>query len=111
MKFYEKVGFAITEEVDPINHPGMWEDTIKEIYYVGDLVTPMTSRWILNQQINDDLRITNKLSIVADPFAERNFHAIKYIWFKGTKWKVISVEVDRPRLILTTGGIYNGEQD
>lgn len=109
MKFYDKVGFAVTEEVDPVNHPGMWEDHIKEIYYVGELVRNMDSRWISTQQVNEDLHINNKISILADPFAERNFHAIKYIWFKGTRWKVVSVEVDRPRLILTTGGEYNGD--
>ena len=110
-KFYEKVGFAITKEVDPINHPGMWEDVIEEHYYVGETVTNTTGRWILNQQINDDLRINNKLKILSDPFSDRYFSKIKYIWFKGVRWKVISIEVDRPRLILTTGGEYNGEQD
>lgn len=109
MKFYDKVGFAVTREVDPINHPGVYEDTIEEIYYVGELVTQISSRWITTQQINDDLNITNKISILADPFAERNFHAIKYIWFKGSRWKVTNVEVSRPRLILTTGGVYNGQ--
>ena len=110
-KFYEKVGFAITEEVDPVNHPGMWEDTIVERYYVGETVVPITGRWILNQQVNDDFKINNKLSIVSDPFSDENFSSIKYIWFKGTRWKVVSVEIQRPRLILTTGGIYNGEQN
>ena len=107
MKFYDKVGFAVTEELDPDEHPGMWVDDIKEFYYVGELVRNLDSRWISTQQVNDDLRINNKISILADPFAERNFHAIKYIWFKGVRWKVISVEVNRPRLILTTGGEYH----
>lgn len=107
-KIYEKVGFAITEETDPINHPGVYVDTIKEEFYVGDLVTNMSSRWMDTSQINKDLRINHKISIVADAFAENNFHAIKYIWYKGVRWEVTSVEVLRPRLILTTGGEYNG---
>lgn len=107
-KFYDKVGFAITEEVDPVNRPGIYVDTIKEYWYVGDLVYNMNSRWIDTSQLNPDLRINNKISIVADPFAYQNFHAIKYIWYNGVRWKVISVEVARPRLILTTGGEYNG---
>lgn len=108
-KFYDKVGFAVTEEVDPINHPGVYKDTIHEEYYVGDLVYNMNSRWMDTSQALDDLRINNKISIIADAYAEQNFHAIKYIWYKGTRWKVVSVEVSRPRLILTTGGVYNGE--
>lgn len=106
-KVYEKVGFAITAEVDPINRPGIYEDTIQEEYYVGELVSNTSSRWIDTSQKMDDLRINNKISIIADAFAEQNFHAIKYIWYKGVKWKVVSVEVLRPRLILTTGGVYN----
>ena len=107
-KYYDKIGFAITLETDPINHPGVYEDTIKEEYYVGDLVANMNSRWMDTSQINKDLKINNKISIVADAFAENNFHAIKYLWYRGVKWEVISVEVLRPRLILTTGGKYNG---
>lgn len=107
-KFYDKVGFAETIEVDPINRPGIYKDTIHEGWYVGDLVMNMSSKWIDTSQLNDDLRINNKISIVADPYAYQNFHAIKYIRYKGVKWKVVSVEVSRPRLILTTGGVYNG---
>ena len=106
-KFYDKVGFAVTAEVDPINRPGIYEDTIHEEWYVGDLVVNMSSRWVDSTQKNEDLRINNKISIVADAYAERNFHAIKYIWYQGVKWKVVSVEVARPRLILTTGGEYH----
>ena len=106
-KFYDKVGFAVTQEVDPVNRPGIYKDVIKEEWYVGDLVVNMTSRWVDTSQKNDDLRINNKISIVADAFAYQNFHAIKYIWYNGVKWKVVGVEVSRPRLILTTGGVYN----
>ena len=107
-KFYDKVGFAITQEVDPINRPGIWEDTIVEEWYCGDFVSNTVSRWIDTSQKLDDLRINNKISIVADAFAEQNFHAIKYVCYNGVKWKVTSVEPIRPRLILTTGGEYNG---
>jgi len=106
-KFYDKVGFAITTEVDPVNRPGIYEDVLTERYYVGDLVVNMNSRWIDTTQKLDDLRINNKISIVSDPFSDQNFYAIKYIWYRGVRWKVVSVEVLRPRLILTTGGEYH----
>ena len=106
MKFYDKVGFAVTEEVDPVNRPGIYKDVIKEGWYVGDFLYNITSKWMSSSQANDDLRINNKISIVADAFAEENFHAIKWIRYNNVKWKVVSVEIARPRLILTTGGEY-----
>ena len=60
-------------------------------------------------EVNDDLNINMTLSIVADPFAYQNFHQIKYAEYMGSKWKVSSIEVQYPRLILTLGGVYNGE--
>lgn len=106
-KFYEKVGFAVTKEVDPINRPGIFKDVIEDHWYVGDPVTNITGRWLDSSQVNDNLKIAQKFSIVADPYAYRNYHAIKYIWYMGVRWKVTFVEVNRPRLVLTTGGEYN----
>ena len=110
MRFYDKVGFAITREVDPVNKPGIYTDVIEEGWYVGDFLYNITSKWVSSTQANDDLRINNKISIVADAFAEQNFNAIKYIRYNGVKWKVVSVEIARPRLILTTGGEYHDQQ-
>ena len=58
-------------------------------------------------KLNDDVNISNEISIVADPFAYQNFHAMRYVEFMGAKWKISSVEVQYPRLILTVGGVYN----
>jgi hypothetical protein len=33
-----------------------------------------------------------------------------YVEFMGAKWKISNVEVQYPRLILTIGEVYNGEQ-
>ena len=60
----------------------------------------------MGEHLNDNLNVDNKISIVADPFAYENFHAIRYVWWMGTKWKVISAEVQYPRLILTIGGVF-----
>ena len=32
---------------------------------------------------------------------------MRYVEFMGAKWKISSVEVQYPRLILTVGGVYN----
>lgn len=57
-------------------------------------------------EINDNINISNELSIVADPYAINNFYKMRYAYFRGIKWKVTDVEVQYPRLILTLGGVW-----
>lgn len=104
-KFYGAIGYAVTEETKP----GVWKEQITERMYFGDL-TRNTSKLQSTDQLNDDINVANEVSIVADPFANENFHSMKYVEFMGAKWKITSVEVQYPRLILTVGGVYNGEQ-
>lgn len=103
-KFYGPIGYAETIE----KSPGVFKDAITVRNYSGDLLSN-NSRWSSSSEsTNDDLNINNRFSILADPYAYQNFHSMKYIEFMGTKWKINSVEVRYPRLILTTGGVYNG---
>ena len=60
--------------------------------------------------VNDNINISNRISIVADPYAIQNFHTMRYATFMGTKWKVKSVNVNYPRLILSLGGVWNGNE-
>lgn len=101
-KFYGPVGYAETVETIP----GVWEEQIKEHYYRGDVIRN-TRRLQSSDKVNDDIEISNEISIVADPFAMGNFHAIRYVGFMGAKWKVTSVEVNYPRLVLSIGGVWN----
>lgn len=103
-KFFGAIGYAETKETTP----GVWEEQITERTYYGDL-TRNTRRLQTSDKLNDDINVTNEISIVADPFAYQNFHSMKYIVFMGAKWKIESVEVQYPRLILTVGGVYNVE--
>jgi hypothetical protein len=102
-KWFGKIGYADTVETKP----GVWKEQITERNYYGD-ITRNTRRLQTSNQVNDDLNISNEISIVSDPYANENFHAMKWIEFMGTKWKISSVEVQYPRLILTIGGVYNG---
>lgn len=104
-KWYGKIGYIKTEEVEP----GIWEPQVTELPYFGDVLR-VSSKWSTTSKVNDDLNISNQVSIVADPFALQNFQSIKYIEFMGALWDVTSVEVQYPRLILTVGGVYNGNQ-
>ena len=101
-KFYGVIGYAETVE----KSAGLWVPEITEKSYYGEL-TRNTRRLQSAGKLNDDINIANEISIVADPFANQNFHLMKYVEFAGTKWKITDVEVQHPRLILTIGGVYN----
>ena len=103
-KFYGPIGYAVTEETTP----GVWEDRISERMYFGELVRN-TRRLQTADKLHDNLNVSNEISILADPFAREHFHLMKYVGVMGAKWKIESVEVQYPRLILTIGGVYNGE--
>lgn len=86
--------------------PGIWEDNVITKPYYGELLRSSMS-FRTTSQINDDLTISNEVSILADPYAHANFPAMRYFLFQGTKWKITNVDIRYPRLILTIGGIYN----
>ena len=103
-KFYGAIGYAEMVETAP----GVIREQITERNYYGEL--NRNSRGLQSgDQLNDDITIANEISILADPYANQNFHSMRYIEFMGTKWKIRNVEVRFPRLILTTGGVYNGK--
>ena len=104
-KYYGKVGFAVSKETKP----GIWANVITEREYYGDVLSNVRRLQTVDQ-LNDDINVTNRISIVADAFANENFHSMRFIEYMGTVWKVSNVEVQRPRLILTLGGIYNGQR-
>lgn len=105
-KFFGKIGYAITEET----RPGVWTETIIEREYRGDVIRNIRRLQAPNETLNDNLSISNEFSIVADAYAYQNFHAMRWIEWMGSKWKITSVDVQRPRLNLTIGGLYNGSE-
>lgn len=105
MKFVGIVGFVEYTEVKP----GVFKEVATERKYAGDLKRK-NNHFVSGQQINDNLAINNQIEIIADPYINEHFPSIKYVEWKGTKWKVTSVEDQFPRLILTMGEVYNGQQ-
>lgn len=103
-KFYGIIGYANTVETTP----GVYTERITTRSYFGD-VSRNTRRLQGSGQVNDNVEVANQISIVADPFAYQNFHSMRYVEYMGAKWKINNVEVQHPRLILTIGGLYNGE--
>jgi len=105
-KYYGPIGFATQVE----DEHSVTEEVIREGGYYGD-VRRNSRRYESSDKMLDDLNINNEISILADAYANENFHAIRYAVYMGTKWEVTNVTVEAPRLLLTLGGVYNGPTD
>lgn len=103
-RFHGRVGFA-GDQVE--SSPGVWEDTIVEVSYFGDVVRN-TRILREGENLNSDLSVGNSISIVADAYANEHFFAIRYVEWAGILWTVTDVEVQAPRLLLRLGEVYNG---
>lgn len=101
-KWYGEIGYEETVQTTP----GVWKEQITKRNYYGDVIRN-TRRLQSANQLNDNVNVSNEISIVADPFAYQNFHSMRYVEFMGTKWKITNIEVQYPRLILELGGVYN----
>lgn len=101
-KFSGIVGFDMSKETSP----GVWTEEIVERSYKGDVIKNFI-RWENGQQLNDNLNLNNSISIVADAFAFEHIGVIRYVKWMGSVWKVTGIDVQRPRLVLTIGGVYN----
>lgn len=103
-KWYGKIGYAETVEVKP----GVWDEQWTERSYYGDLIRNARRLQSADYKTNDDVVVSNTLSIVSDPYAMNHFHSMRYAELYGAKWKIDNVDVQPPRLLLTLGGVYNG---
>lgn len=105
-KFYGKVGFLRNEKTAP----DVYGEILTERLYKGDVIRNQ-KRYQSSESLNDDVVLSNNISIVADSYANENVFAIKYVMYKGVPWKVTNVEIQRPRIILTLGGKYNVQEN
>lgn len=103
-KFYGEIGYGESVETKP----GVWTDVITEHHYYGDVLR--NARGLESgDKVNNDLTVSNSISIIADAYANNHFFAMRYIKWAGAYWTVSDVEVKSPRLILRLGGLYNGQ--
>lgn len=102
-KFFGAVGYGDESEATA----GVWEGVTERNYY-GDVIKN-SSRVDDGQAKADEIILNNQISVIADPYAYKNFFAIRYVKWMGTYWAVTNVTVQRPRLLLTIGGVYRGE--
>jgi hypothetical protein len=102
-RFRDVIGYGGLVETAP----GVWKDAITDKFYTGEVVRN-SLKLQQTQEVNDNLSLAHSISIVADAYANEHMFAIRYVRWQGSLWKVTTVEVQRPRLILRLGGIYNG---
>lgn len=104
-RFYDAIGYGETIESPP--ESGIWVDQITEFYYFGDVIR--NARKLEDgEKLNNDISVSNSISIIASEYAIDHFFAIKYVRWAGVLWTVTNVEVRNPRLILSLGSVYNG---
>lgn len=104
-KFYGKVGYVETVELEN----SVWEEQVTEKLYSGDVLR-LSRSWQRSEHLLDTVQINSQISIVADPYAFKHFHAIRYVEWMGSLWSVTNIEPQFPRILLTIGGVYNGPQ-
>lgn len=107
-KFYGTIGYVEMIE----GELGVYVEHSTERSYSGDLIKNY-SRYEPSGGVNDNLTVSNKISVIADPYASEHFYAIRYVKFQipklGGIWEVTGAEVQYPRIVLTLGGVYNGD--
>lgn len=101
MKFSGRVGIAVERETSP----GVFEETIEPRNCRGDLIR--LTRRMNTSPVVPGLSMGNTFSFIADPYTLDNFFNIRYVEWKGVKWAATSVELQRPRILVTVGGPYN----
>lgn len=103
-KFFGNIGFAEAGKTAP----GVWTEKIVVKSYSGDIIKNI-KRYETGEGLNDNLTINVRISIISDPYADANLGNIRYVELGGSKWKVKDIdEIQRPRVTLTLGGVYNG---
>lgn len=104
-RFAGVVGYGENQEIPAGS--GKWKDVIVERKLYGNVIKN-TKQNQPTDYLNDNLTVSNSISVVADSYATEHFFAIRYVLWQGVRWKVSEVEVQSPRLILRLGSVYNG---
>ena len=106
MRVSSILGVSLGQVEDP-QHPGVFSDAMKEIPVTGLLLLEgqYPNRSVEGTVTN--VALQNRISIVMDSRIEKHIFNIRWATFEGVKFAVTSIEVKRPRIVLTLGGVYN----
>lgn len=103
-RFCGTVGFIGTMET----RRGVYDKVVtEEREYRGDVIrNARRNEGGIN--VNDKMVLNNSISVLADDYIYDHLGSIAYVKWMGALWTVTNVEVQRPRLLLTIGGVYHG---
>jgi hypothetical protein len=107
-KFYGIIGYSSTEEAEETS-PGVWKDKFVERPYTGDVIKDMR-QWRDSGNVNPDSAVSQTISIVADGFVLENLYSMKYVKWQGATLAIVSATIERPRVIVEIGGLFNGRE-
>lgn len=106
MKFSGKIGFW---QKSIQTNPGVFKPGILEKPYTGDVLRNYRRWQSAENQQNENLTVSNRISIISDLFMQKNWGSIKYVNWNGVNWSVSSIDIGSfPRIIIDLGGVYNG---
>lgn len=108
-KFAGLVGYVTQEE----SVPGVWTpvETLRRMK--GDFIRKSSTNGNGNHiadtgKINDDVTLNHRVSLIGDSYAFNNYLDLKWIQIGGRKLQITTVELQRPRVIVSVGGLWNG---
>lgn len=99
------IGFSNQIEI----RPGVWDEMIVERHYYYS-IERNARRYDNEQRVLDTLHLTNRISLISDSYLLEKLYAMRYVIIEGIRWKVTEIEIQRPRIFLTLGGVYNGPE-
>jgi hypothetical protein len=102
-RFRDKVGYVSQGSLVD----GVQEVIVTERVYKGE-VLEATSSLQDGEKVNDDIRLQDRISVLADAYGLENFSRIKFVVRMGIPWIAQTVRVERPRIIISLGGVYHG---
>lgn len=101
-RFFGRIGY-----VKSVRSGGVSEYVATEREYYGNELRSV--RYFTDEtSVLGEVTQQTRISVLADAYALENYQDIRYLIKAGVVWTVSTVELDRPRLILTLSDKYNG---
>lgn len=105
-KWAGKIGFAETVKGDD----DITRTTIIERSFKGDVLQDYRN-WEDSEKINGNINISNRISVVAKDYMLTHLQYMRYVTWQGAKWRIKTISVAYPRVILLLGDLYNGTSE
>lgn len=99
------VGYRIEEETSP----GVWS-AIEHVRRMKGDILRASSSFQGGDKINKDVKLNHRISLVGDSYLYERFMDLRWVEYAGTKWEVGSIELTRPRVVVTLGGVWHEQQ-